>query len=833
MKKSKNNFVLYLATFFVSIMIFLLVAAIKKIFPFGENVITINDSIPQYIPMLTSLRDKVLFSESLQYSFKGGLGYNFYGTMSYYLMSPFNLIIFLFKKENIKYAAQVIIILKMSFLSSTMTYYLKNKFKNGENIYIILFSLSYEFSYFFIGYMHNFIWLDSIMLLPIIMIGLENMDKPLNRIQYCISLTLCMICNFYIAGIICIFLFIYFFVVHNINKEIFKKFIRFSLFSILSAMIASFVLIPMVYTLKSLQTFRTSLPGQSNFNNILYIFEQHLPLIGVKTGSRNNGDLNIFINIFVLFLSSLFVFNKKVNKERKIKTITLMIFFLISFNNEFLNWIMHGCYLQKGIPNRFAFLYVFILTTIAYENFINIKFIDKKYIIWVSSILILLPSINRFIQQNYTSETNFSIKTLLYITVFLSIYLIVLFKINNKTLRKILINSFVLIEICFNLSYIPTTQFGDCYKLQTKYENAIAKYKDKYNDFHRSEILIIDSHNANSMYGINGIATFNSIFNPRLPTALGNLGLSCGENYSSYYGHTPITDALFGVKYIFSQYEELLPFNWEKIDRIDDINVYENKYYLPIAYKCELDYSNMNKTNVIENINEITKDFGILYSGIYINPEITGKNVKFIKKDNNHYWLTAKKGSQIKLEIRNVSEKNVYIYNNISAKSRTTILLNDRVITSAEYFGYISYLGNINKTDTITVIYDIFEDIENIDSYIFLSSMNEYVFLDFYNDTMKNIVLNVKYTENTVKCEYTTETDDIITFSIVYDDNWNCKVNGEKIDLKDDLFLKVPVKKGENEIMLKYENRRLIFGIITSIIGIIILIIYSIREFFL
>lgn len=50
---------------------------------------------------------------------------------------------------------------------------------------------------------------------------------------------------------------------------------------------------------------------------------------------------------------------------------------MMSFNNTLLNYIWHGFHDQYGIPNRFSFLFIFILLSMGYEAIANT---DKKQI---------------------------------------------------------------------------------------------------------------------------------------------------------------------------------------------------------------------------------------------------------------------------------------------------------------------------------------------------------------------------------------------------------------------------------------------------------------------
>ena len=96
----KNNRYIYL-TLGISIIIFLVIFIIKNIIPIGSNTLLTVDFYHQYGPLLSELYDKILAGDSLIYSFNTGLGLPFFRNFYNYLSSPFNIIMFLFKRENI------------------------------------------------------------------------------------------------------------------------------------------------------------------------------------------------------------------------------------------------------------------------------------------------------------------------------------------------------------------------------------------------------------------------------------------------------------------------------------------------------------------------------------------------------------------------------------------------------------------------------------------------------------------------------------------------------------------------------------------------------------
>lgn len=98
-----------------------------------------------------------------------------YGLFAYYLASPYNLILIFFSKENMPVAFNLILMLKIASSSLTMFYYLNRK-KEAKWTNLI-FSTCYALSTYIMIYGFNVMWLDAVILLPVMIAGLDDLIK--------------------------------------------------------------------------------------------------------------------------------------------------------------------------------------------------------------------------------------------------------------------------------------------------------------------------------------------------------------------------------------------------------------------------------------------------------------------------------------------------------------------------------------------------------------------------------------------------------------------------------------------------------------------------------
>lgn len=100
------------------------------------------------------------------------------------------------------------------------------------------------------------------------------------------------------------------------------------------------------------------------------------------------------------------------------KVIALIVF-LVAFNMNIPNFIWHGFHYPNSLPCRQSFIYIFLLLSICYDAFINIKNYSKTQIggsFW--SVMLFLI----YIGNTITDDDDFDFK-ILYITGILSQYI--------------------------------------------------------------------------------------------------------------------------------------------------------------------------------------------------------------------------------------------------------------------------------------------------------------------------------------------------------------------------------------------------------------------------
>lgn len=363
-KKSilNSNFT-YLAAFVLPVIMMMALYYTRGIFPWGNECYLRSDMYHQYAPFFSELWHKIRNGESLTYSWNIGMGTNFTSLFAYYLASPSNWFVALFPQKYTIEIMNAFIILKIAGSSLSLTYYLTKR-NNNKHVIAAIFGMFYGMSGFIAAYSWNIMWLDCVILIPLIMLGLERLVNENRCIFYCITLGLCIFTNYYIAIMVCLSVVIYYVVLmiaYNGIKspmQYVKKFINFCVYSLLAGGLGACLLLPEFYTFSLSASSDTTFPDKLiSYFSILSMLTRQLINIPVHLGLDHLP--NIYCGVAVFVLLPLYIMCSKVNAREKIGKCVILLIFLTAFNLNIPNYIWHGMHFPNSLPCRQSFIYIF------------------------------------------------------------------------------------------------------------------------------------------------------------------------------------------------------------------------------------------------------------------------------------------------------------------------------------------------------------------------------------------------------------------------------------------------------------------------------------------
>ena len=241
--------------FFVPVLVMICIFAQRGIFPFGERCFLRTDMYHQYAPFFSEFQHKLRTGGSLLYSWDVGMGVNFAALYAYYLASPLNWLILLCPKKLIIEFMTIMIVIKIGLSGLSFAWYLKQHSKNCI-LGVGFFGIFYALSGYMAAYSWNIMWLDCILLFPLIVYGLERLVREQKGMLYCVTLGLSILSNYYISIMTCLFLVLYFIALLILEepgpvRKYVENCVRFGIYSLLSGGLAAGVLLPEICALQS------------------------------------------------------------------------------------------------------------------------------------------------------------------------------------------------------------------------------------------------------------------------------------------------------------------------------------------------------------------------------------------------------------------------------------------------------------------------------------------------------------------------------------------------------------------------------------------------------
>lgn len=833
---------------------------IFSVFPFGSITVMRMDLYHQYGPLFAELYDRIVEHKSLLYSWNTGGGSSFLGNYLNYLSSPLSFLIFLFDKEDISYAITFIVAFKCILSATSFSYYLKKSF-NKDNYFLSAFGILYAFSAYFLAYYWNVMWLDAMIMLPLIALGIEKIFKTGDIKLYTVSLVILFFANYYMGYMCCIFAVLYFFVCFintysndgklNKNAVYEKKYstkalmnnvfinrgVKFAFASIIAALICAITLVPVFMILKNSSATSGTFPQTfKSYFDLLDLITSHFALL--ETTIRSSGDNvlpNIYTGILTFILLPLFLVNNKIKLKEKATYVVLIIFFVFCFNNNCAEYIWHAFHFPNDLPYRYSYMYSFIIAVMGYKTILNFKGIKVKDIAYTGLAIISFVIIcQKFLTNKMTNST-------IYATIiFVALWCGFLFLLKNKNAQKKTVSfvlvTFILCEtIISSIVGLPLNQDNKNYKENYKtYTDAINYIDNKDSGFYRTELCYLNTRMDPAYYGYNGISVFSSMAYESYSQLQSSLGMQGNKvNSYTYNTQTPVYNMMFNIKYLIQTDVSLAPSSnlYKKIYTTSNkkSNVYESKYNLPIAYcvNSKIDDWVTDEGNPFE----IQSDFVKLatgYSNVFKPVEYNSTDFDAVSGDdvteNGTYWL-EKSDSSSNYGTETVSlsptiDGNLYLY--VKSSDLKTITVNSEKvsdITQSMEDAYILDLGYHNKGDEVLVSLDASKmESESTSFDFYCYTADDTVVKNMYNSLAGNSLNVDSYSDTTIKGTVNAKENCYLYSSIPYDDGWSVYVDGKKAETFEigGTLLAIELTPGQHKIEYKYFPVGFLYGIIIS-----------------
>ncbi len=889
MNKKRNSFIVeyqYIVMAFLATAVTMLAVYLcNGMVPFGDKTILRMDLYHQYGPLFAELYDKIKEGGSLFYSWSSGLGSSFLGNYFNYLSSPVGAIIMFFGHKNIPEAIGAMILIKAALSASTFTFYVKNSLKR-QSYAVVSFGVLYAFCGYMLAYYWNVMWLDAMVLLPVVLLGIERIINNGKPATYITGLALTMFSNYYMSYMLCIFSVIYFIYYFSANYSLSdvvskkftsekrstvrnlsnNRFIRtgfiFAFASLAAAGLMAAVLLPVYGVLKSSSATSGTFPSDfESYFSFFDFFANHFA--NLTTTIRSSGDdvlPNVYCGILTIILAPLYFFTKSISKKEKICTLILLITLYFTFNINIFNYIWHGFHFPNDLPYRQSFIYSFILLIMAYKVFLRLKEFNSRQIGTVGVALVAFV----FFVEKITSK-NVGTGSVLLTLALAVLYVVVLTIFLDKRYHAASLAFLLLICVCSEVvmcdsSTVSITITKDSYASDYDEFKKLKNNLDiiEQDEFYRMELTDLRTRMDPSWYGYNGVSVFSSMASESLSNLQDDLGMMSNRiNSYTYNPQTPVYNMMFSLKYIVNNESFNVlnsPYYTPSVSS-EGFSAYKNNYYLPIAYCISSnaetwateEYMNAWKIDHNSDPFQLQGDYFDLATGAG-NPfekldisYATYSNISPFSESLSgtsfsYFKTTPDADGSVILYLTPEKEGNVYIYFDVTGSNDKSITINSSIGTKSHNIGQNSILdlGRYKENESITVTIPFDSNSGKLS--FFAYTINDEILNNGYKILSDNQMITEKHNDTYISGRFTANKDCILYTSIPYDEGWKVIIDGKEVEKENIISLgngliAVKVEKGNHDVEFKFSASYLRAGIIISAFTFAVLILlYFLRK---
>ena len=846
MKDNKSLFQrvkLYAIPGLITCAVIVFIYVFKGIWPFGANRIDYFDNMQQVAPLYAHLWDWMHGKASLWFDWYTGFGTNVSMSISAFsMLSPFNLLLYLFPRTLILESISILTLVKMIFMAVAMYAYINKKYNSLSYNMKVAFSLMYTFCGYTVLYGSCFTpWMDIVALFPLLMIAYENMMQTGKKLFYIIMVAIVFIINYYLGAMSLVYIFLISgaYVLLMSKKEKIKEHAwNLGIGTVAGLGLSCFVLVPVMMQLSGSQRGGS---GQG-------IVSQYIGWI--KSAIISDGQMAAFQRWMMLygmaFAAAVIIMGLKKFKEEKNTIrymISLLLISLLPIVVEGINLMWHfGSY--NGYTLRNGYIVAFTLITVAAyfaQRMFEEVTADKKQLVKQLVIFVVAAAVYAVIYNIIPSNDIILAAFILFIAIFIAAFIFY-----NKKLKKdgigfdfntiiaivaieVFIGAYSLIGPPKFYEYEPY-QYGD-------YVQAANEVKDSLDIEESVTDRIVNSDiSLNANYPLILRRSAMSSFTAALQSDTQSYSKKFG--YSKYFlwlldsGGTVFTNSLFHVTQAVNV-NELDSQMYTALRSDGDYTLYDANYKLPFAMSVNKNITRQDFSGNWEDLHNI------FYKALTNDTQDIVNGMSYTKKESSvirEYNVRADGKQAVYINIVDVNNRNtdanaswlissMHIYVNGEAVLVPTLGDVKNTAYFTDYNNNLVYLGTFeNENFTIRVEYD--------DPWYLKVSEVSFAGLDM--DKMQSLV--DKHADDYCETSYTSDSltvklngsgvNNMALIPVVYSDNWNVKVNGKKVKAKSvcGLFTGVDIHAGENVIEMTFEPKGKKAGMLISLATLIMMI---------
>ena len=572
-----------------------------------------GDLTGQYLPFIHQFLNALFGPEDLDYSFYISMGTPTMAVYACNCLSPFNLIYLLI--PDLKLASAVLVAGKLSLAAYTFQWFSRTILKNNTPS-SVAFSMAYALCGHTVTYFLNIMFLDSVYMLPVIM-GLvtifvkEGKWKALTAAYAYLFLV-----NFYIAYMVGFFSLVLFLALLAVEygkawRNYLGKGIRFAGIVIWAALMGAAFLVPAAYALlvggapdaSALDELRLTLPDL--YGNLF--LGQMQTLKGIFP--------MIYSGVAVVYMIPLFFTDRRLGRKQKAVWTALLAFLMLCSLWPAGYLFLHCFDAPDSFGYRFGFLYSFLFAAAGCVEWkragdVSFKKLSALAVFNIVFYYLLYLWQGQRLEEAYQSASILGWELNIF---FLGLLLVLIRyagqgEATRKKAEKIL-TILMMSELIVNGFFCVTRVEHEPAEIKVVYNNwmtsvqeTVRAIKSEDNGVYRIRYQNVVTEDQSALFDYMDIPYFSTIENWHLRDTLRLLGYSVSPRVVFNAGGTPVTEMLFGQRYIIMAQHPL------------EINMpvqpyYQNETALGLGYMVRDGFREVSlQDNAMDNLNRLVQE---------------------------------------------------------------------------------------------------------------------------------------------------------------------------------------------------------------------------------
>ncbi len=824
--KDKKKAAVYALSFALPFLCMIIIYAMFKIYPFGDKTVLVMDMDDQYGEFFAYFHRVLTGQDSLFYSFTKEMGGNVFGLFTYYLSSPFSLLMIFFPQNFMPVGVAFITVLKIGACGLTFAVFLRNVFKRCD-LSTVLFSCCYALMSYSMLYGMCVMWLDAVIWLPIVLLGIERVIDNKSPLLFIIAFALTLFSNYYTAYMTALFTVVYYIYryVSGGRDKSFKDFLRKTLIligsGIVCLLLSCVVLLPTFLDMLSGKLASNNFTAEGFWNRNIFEIPRRL-FMGQYDSITNKGTPSIFCGMLSGAMVVIYFFNSRIKLRAKIASFFVFALLVVSFFIKDVDIAWHVFKYPNWFPYRYAYVFCFFAVFTAYSGFVKLRGANRALITAGAALYAIILIAVWLFDKDVITNTKWAYFSFILAALYIFGILAVCFRGGKLTSCACAVMIlFTCSELTIN-GYATVKgldrEFG--YTTYSEYRKEIdgigeaADFiKDRDDGFYRAEKTFLRTDNDGMSFGLKGITHYSSTYNDAVLKFNYNMGMRQEYICSRYQGSTILTDSLLGIKYVISK--DKINDSYNLIQNFSENRVYENPYAMEIGYAAKNSISaELAVTgNALDNQNYFS--YNVLGQWIFKN--ITkataadgGRAVEFTASDTGMYYVDFDHNYDgiPRISVNGINRG--YVYDTGIGKK-------------------IFYIGSFNAGDKVKISFT--------DSALSTNARVAKIDTDVLEAALRRIPENKRfnvsgYGSTWLEGDITLGGDELLFTTIPYEDGWTAYVDGKKIEpiRAQTTFMAIPAGEGEHHIKLKYHTPGLRISLTVSLLTLAGVLLFALKP---